>query len=92
MSAEVISFSPASGTYYPGEAVISSLNFKNTGTENWTFWVGYSVQDSAGKWYDIPSHSVTLALGEVSDTQSKTWQVPSDLILTTGTYKVVMTL
>uniref|UniRef100_UPI001BD3CE4B glycoside hydrolase family 16 protein n=2 Tax=Methanomethylovorans sp. TaxID=2758717 RepID=UPI001BD3CE4B len=92
MSAEVISFNPASGTYYPEEAVISSLNFKNTGTENWTFWVGYSVQDSAGEWYDIPPHSVTLAPGETSDTQSKTWQVPSDTLLTTGNFKAAMTV
>ncbi|WP_292469359.1 glycoside hydrolase family 16 protein [Methanolobus sp.] len=90
VSADVISFSPASGTYYPGDAVISSLNFKNTGNEDWTFWVGYSIQDSAGSWYDIPPHSVTLTPGEVSSTQSKTWYVPSDSLLTTGSYKVVM--
>lgn len=90
VSSEVTSFSPASGTYYPGDAVTSSLSFKNTGTENWTFWVGYSVQDGAGKWYDLPFHSVTLGPGGVSDTQSKTWQVPSDPSLTTGSYKVVM--
>lgn len=87
--AEVTSFSPASGIYYPGDAVTSSLSFKNTGTENWTFWVGHSVQDNAGKWYDIPSHSVTLTPGEISATLNKTWKVPSDPLLTTGSYKVV---
>lgn len=92
VNAEITAFSPASGTYYPGDAVISSLYLKNTGAANWTFWIGCSVQDNAGSWYDIPSHSVTLAPGEVSDTQSKTWQVPSDPLLTTGSYKVVMTV
>jgi beta-glucanase (GH16 family) len=90
VSADIISFSPASGAYYPGDAVTSSLNFKNTGTENWTFWMGYSVQDSAGNWYDVPSHSVTLTPGEVSGAQNLTWYVPSDPLLTTGSYKVVM--
>lgn len=90
VSAEVIAFSPASGTYYPGDAVNSSLIFKNTGRENWTYWVGYSVQDSAGKWYDVPCNSATLTPGEVSGTLSRTWQVPSDALLTTGSYKVVM--
>lgn len=90
VSAQVTYFSPASGIYYPGNAVISSLSFKNTGTEKWTFWVGYSVQDKAGQWYDIPSHSVTLNPGQVSAAQSKTWYVSTDSLLTTGLYKVVM--
>jgi len=90
VSADITSFNPASGTYYPGDAVESSLSFRNTGTENWTFWVGYSVQDGAGKWYNIPSRSVTLTSGEVSGTQNMTWYVPSDSLLTTGSYNVAM--
>lgn len=90
VSAQVTSFSPASGIYYSGNAVISSLSFKNTGTEKWTFWVGYSVQDKAGQWYGISSHSVTLNPGQVSAAQSKTWNVPTNSLLTTGLYRVVM--
>lgn len=91
VSAQVTSFSPASGTYYPGNVVTSSLSFENTGTERWTFWVGYSVQDNAGRWYNILSNPVTLDPG-VSTSQSKKWSVPADSLLTTGKYKVVMAL
>jgi beta-glucanase (GH16 family) len=90
VSAQITSFSPASGSYYPGNAVTSSLRFKNTGTQRRTFWVGYSVQDKAGRWYDVSSHSVTLNPGQESTAQNKTWYVPTDPLLTTGYYKVVM--
>ncbi|MBI2588103.1 glycoside hydrolase family 16 protein [Candidatus Berkelbacteria bacterium] len=90
VKAQITYFSPASGTYYPSNAVTSYLRFKNTGTERWTFWVGYSVQDKAGRWYDTPSHSVTLDPGKESSTQSKTWYVLTDPLLTTGYYKVAM--
>ncbi len=92
VGAQITSFSPATGTYYSGNPVTSSLRFKNTGTVTWTFWVGYSVQDKAGKWYDIPSNSVTLNSGQDSSDQYKTWYVPTDPLLTTGQYNVVMTV
>lgn len=85
------SFQPPNGIYYPGDEVTSSLEVKNVGTKKATFWVGYSVQDKAGHWYDIPAKQITLAGGEKT-TKSMTWIVPTGTILTGGSYLAVMAL
>ncbi len=92
VSTEVISFSPASGTYYPGDAVTSSMSFKNTGTQTWTYWISYSVRDENGKVYTISPNSVKLAPGKTSSLQTKSWTVPTDSSLKTGKYKVVLSV
>ncbi|OPY18524.1 MAG: Glycosyl hydrolases family 16 [Methanomethylovorans sp. PtaU1.Bin093] len=91
VDAEITSFSPASGTYYPGDAVTSSMSFKNTGTQTWTYWIRYSVSDENGKVYTVSSNSVKLAPGKTS-VQTKSWTVPTDTTLKTGKYKVVMSV
>lgn len=48
-SAKITSFQPASGSYQAGDRVVSSLRFENTGAGEQTFWIGYSVQDGAGR-------------------------------------------
>lgn len=90
VSAQILSFAAAVGTFYPTNNVASSCSIKNTGTERWTFWLGYSVQDAAGRWFDIPSISVTLDKNKTSNKLIMTWNVPSDPLLTTGLYKVTM--
>jgi beta-glucanase (GH16 family) len=94
VSADIISFNPAPGVYQTGDAVTSSLNIKDTGTENWTFLMEYDVQGSTGNYYDVPSHLFAPDPGEVSDSQKSdsqnlTWHVPSNTLLTTGGYKLL---
>ena len=88
-SANITSFEPASGTYHAGEEAASSLRFRNTGEKEQTFWIGYSVQDGAGRWHDTPADSVSLGPGEESDVQKRSWSVPEKTPLS-GSYKVVM--
>ena len=88
VSASIVDFMPATGTYSPGQGVTSRLSFRNTGTADWTFYVGYSVQDRNGRWYDITSHAVRVSRGQSSGGVSKTWTVPSNPV--EGWYKVAM--
>lgn len=88
VTASITDFAPATGTYYPGQSVTSSLRFKNTGNVRRTFYVGYSVQDKNGKWYDSPTTAVTLDPGVTSADVGKSWTVPSSPV--TGWYRVVM--
>ena len=52
-----------------GSPAIASVRVKNAGTEPHTFFVGYSVRDPIGEWYDAPSDSVELGPGEESDSR-----------------------
>lgn len=88
ISASIVSFYPASGNFYSGQSVTSSLTFRNTGNAAWTFYVGYSVIDYNGKSYDITSSAVTLNPGQTSGTVSKTWTVSSGAVK--GWYQVAM--
>lgn len=90
--ARIVAFDPAGGVRYPGQAAVSSVRVKNTGARARTFWIGHSVQDGAGRWYDVPSHPVRLGAGQTSSPQSKSWGVPSDSLTTTGPYRVRMSV
>lgn len=85
------SFLPPQGIFYPGDAVESTIEITNTGEGNQTFYVGYSLQDRAGKWFDIPAERTTLTKGESRHIRL-TWIVPTETILTSGPYLVVMAL
>lgn len=87
---EIKSFDPASGTYVAGEEVPSSLGFENTTEERRTFWIGYSVQDAVGRWYDAPAHPVELEPGAASEPQKISWSVPGKNALVSGVYGVKM--
>jgi beta-glucanase (GH16 family) len=89
-SAQIVNPVYASGLYYSGQGVTSTLQVKNSGTARDTFWIRYSVQDKAGRTYDVPATSVTLDPGKISGTISRTWTVPDPADpseLTTGFYK-----
>jgi hypothetical protein len=88
ISASIITFYPASGTYSPGTAATSSLTFKNTCTVSWTFYVSYSVIDANGNAYDVTPTAITLDVGQTSGPVSRTWTVPTNAV--TGWYRVVM--
>ncbi|WP_292469356.1 family 16 glycosylhydrolase, partial [Methanolobus sp.] len=89
VDARITYFNPASGTYYPGDSVTSSLSFKNTGTYTWTYWVSYSVQDENGKWYDTPLEPVRVSRRRTT-TVTNTWTVPDDALA--GEYSIVMNI
>jgi beta-glucanase (GH16 family) len=88
--AQIVNPVYASGLYYPGQGVTSTLQVKNSGTTRDTFWVRYTVQDKAGGTYEVPATSVTLDPGQTSNTINRTWMVPDPAdpsALTTGFYK-----
>jgi len=88
VDASIISFSPATGVYFPTDSVTTQLTLRNTGSQKWTFWIGASVQDKGGSWFDVPSHAVTLLPGQLSPTQKMAWIVPSEGQLLSGDYNI----
>lgn len=67
--AEITSFESPSGVLQSGDPASASVRVENTGTDATTFWVGYSVRDGAGRWYDAPPRPVFLEPGAESDAQ-----------------------
>jgi hypothetical protein len=67
IAAQITAFEPPMGVIQPGSSGPVSVRVKNVGAQSRTLWIGYSVQDSAGEWYDAPASPVELASGEESD-------------------------
>lgn len=67
--AEITSFEPPSGVLHSGEPAPASVRVENTGSDATTFWVGYSVRDGAGRWYDARPRPVFLEPGAESKAQ-----------------------
>lgn len=91
-SAEITSFEPASGDYYAGEKVTSSLKIENTGGESRSLWIGYSVQDGTGRWHDAPASPVELEAGEESGVLERSWTIPEENPPVSGPYNVEMSV
>lgn len=89
-SVRIAAFEPPSGTYRAGDTVVSTLEIKNTGAEDRTFWIGYSVRDETGRWHDSPARRVSLQTDEESEPQSGAWEVPDNPSPPSGPYEVVM--
>ncbi|MGB3681612.1 MAG: family 16 glycosylhydrolase, partial [Rubrobacteraceae bacterium] len=70
----------------------SYLRFANLGNKTRTFWVGYSVQDSSGRWYDVPAQPVELGAGEESGLQETSWNVSEVDAPVSGAYKIKMSV
>jgi endo-1,3-1,4-beta-glycanase ExoK len=87
---EIASFRPESRTLEPGGAAVSELVVRNGSDRARVLWIGYSVQDPMGAWYDVPAHAVSLAPGETSAPQRKEWQPPREPAPPGGSYRVVM--
>lgn len=58
------------------------MRVENTGAEATTLWVGYSVRDAAGRWYDAPPRPVYLGAGARSEVQ----EMAAGPLGTAGTY------
>jgi hypothetical protein len=69
VAAKITAFEPPEKALSSGSPTKSSVRIENTGADEHTFWVGYSVQDSAGDWHDAPAIPVELASGEESNAQ-----------------------
>lgn len=87
-AARIHDFQPAGGAVLPGGVAVSSLRVANTGGAGARFWVGYSVQDPAGRWHDVAPRSFPLAPGERSAPVRLGWRVPSTAA--PGPYRVAM--
>lgn len=86
VTAAIVGFSVPSGSFYSGNTIINSIEIKNTGNKRWKFWIGCSVRDKSGTWYDIPADTITLNPGEVSRTISMAWIIPSNKLIVSGEY------
>ncbi len=68
VAAQITAFEPPRGIIQPGSSAPVSVRVKNVGAQSRTLWIGYSVQDFAGGWYDAPASPVAeLSSGEESD-------------------------
>ena len=67
--AVITSFEPPLEVLQSGEPASASVRVENRGTDATTFWVGYSVRDGEGRWYDAPPRPVFLEPGAESDAQ-----------------------
>jgi len=79
INAEIVSVSltPLGGQVLAGDKVEAKVTVKNIGGKPWTFYVGFSVQDPNGKWWDAPYKAITLNSNE-EGTVTLYWTVPSE--------------
>lgn len=76
-SAEIESIGPASGQFAEGQVVTTSIEVRNTGEAEHTFFVGYSVRGPDGEAYDngdTTGRPVTIAAGATVQVELE-WQV-----------------
>lgn len=85
----IVDFRPENGTLVPGAVAESGLAIENDGPTR-MLWIGYSVEDPAGRWYDVEPHSIEVVHGGRSLPQRKQWTVPTSPLPMGGEYRVVM--
>ncbi len=85
----LVAFIPETKTLRPGEAAVSQIVLRNGGSDPRVVWLGYSVADPDGRWFDIAPDRVVLKAGEVS-AQPKQWSVPVRPTPVSGNYRVIM--
>jgi len=67
---------PTKDTYDHTEPISVDIGFKNIGSQAYSFWAGYSVQDSTGQWWDAPpQQTLATQTGENGSIQLQ-WQPP----------------
>ncbi|MDF0591209.1 HEAT repeat domain-containing protein [Candidatus Methanocrinis natronophilus] len=81
---------PELRNYNYDEAVAVTVNFRNTGSQPHSFWVGYSVQDANGKWWDaLHQQTASIQPGQSWSVQLE-WNPPN--IAPGGGYASAVTL
>ncbi len=88
-SVMIVGFSPQGGTLHPGDSAVSSVKLRNPANSPVRVWVGYSVADPEGQWFDVPSRPVTLGPRQES-IERAIWIVPTNPLPEPGAYRVVM--
>ncbi len=63
--------------YYPSDTVSASINILNKGGQRESFWLGCSIRDPMGKWYDLPAKRIEID-GNDSISVEFSWQVPEE--------------
>jgi len=81
---------PSKDTYDRTEPVPVEVIFKNTGSEPHSFWVGYSVQDSSGKWWDATARQAWVTLPGESGSIELEWKPPETVPEGAFTAKVAL--
>jgi len=78
--------------YYPGDTVTARLNILNKGSQEESFWLGCSISDPLGNWYDLPAKEVNLEGSETTAVEFS-WLVPEEGLveqLISGPYLLTM--
>ncbi len=88
VAVSMLSFTPATGSFYPKDNVTSSLIVKNSGNTRWKYWIGCSLKNKMENWYDLPVDTISLSPGQVSGIIRMKWIVPSSTPITSGDYSV----
>ncbi len=86
ISADFTAFATPPASYYSGGTASHTIQIKNTGNTRWKFWIGCSVRNKSGGWYDIPVDTVTLNPLETSKQIDMSWRLPTDKIIVSGSY------
>jgi len=81
---------PAKSTFGLNEIVPVDITFKNTGPQAYSFWLGYSVQDSSGKWWDAPPKITSSTKPDDTGSVQLQWQPPEAAPL--GAYTATVAL
>ncbi len=66
VGAEINAFEISSGAHRTGYPLLASAGMRSTATVRYTYWMGYSVQNPKGEWYDAPAIPVELTPGQDS--------------------------
>jgi hypothetical protein len=66
IGAEINAFEIASGDHRTGYPLLASAGMRSTATVRYTYWMGYSVKNPKGEWYDAPAIPVELTPGQDS--------------------------
>lgn len=63
--------------YFPGDTVTARLNVLNKGSQEKSFWLGCSISDPLGSWYDLPAKEISLDGSETKSVEFS-WSVPGE--------------
>jgi len=77
--ANIVSFTPPSGEFSPGDTISAQVTVKNTGTTTRSFWVGLSYQKPDGSWLGVPPKQTSTLSPGATQTLTFTYILPTDV-------------
>ena len=86
---KIVSAHSTDKEYYVGEETTAKVLLQNQLENDQQVWLGYSLMDPTGSWYDIPGEKINLE-GEGSKKIELNWKVPDEII--SGAYSAVFAL